>query len=342
MHEAFPPHQPTGERRQFRALDRAKRKVLLLVNRKAGSGRRREVVDQVAAALGEAGFPATILSTIDQLRDQATEFAAQGDLRAVVAAGGDGTFGAALNVTPAGTPLVILPMGTENLLGRYAGYTRDPHHMVRLLQEGVVAPLDAGKAGERLFAMMLSAGFDAEVVRRVHGGRRGNITHLAYAAPIWSAVMGYRHPPFELHWTDPEGEEHRLESRWLFALNLPRYALQIPIAPHACGVDGMVDVCAFRHGSLAAGLRYLAHVCLHRHHRLPDVTTLRTSRLKLVASPEDQIPFQLDGDPGGFLPVDINVVPSRMNMLVGRAVAEAWGMESATADQAPIDPALSG
>ncbi len=299
--------------------------MLLLVNRKAGSGRRREVIAEVESALQKEGMTATVVTDIEALRQQSAELLAAGRLRAVVAAGGDGTFGAALNSTPLGTPLAIIPMGTENLLGRYARHTRSPRQVAQLLARGVVVSLDAGAAGDRLFAVMLSAGFDAEVVRRVHGCRKGNITHLAYAAPICSAVFGYGHPSFELRWQDDAGEWQSIDTRWLFALNLPRYAMQIPIAPHASGFDGEIDVCAFRHGSLASGLRYLTHVLLGRHQRLPDVTTLRRPRFQLASREGAQIPYQLDGDPGGFLPVDVRVIPGGMQMVVERRVALDWG-----------------
>lgn len=309
----------------FRPLPENAREVLLLVNRKAGSGRRREVIAEVEVALERENLSASVITDIDTLRQQSAELLAAGRLRAVVAAGGDGTFGATLNSTPAGTPLAIIPMGTENLLGRYACHTRSPQQVAELLARGVVVSLDAGAAGDRLFAVMLSAGFDAEVVRRVHGCRKGNITHLAYAAPIFGAVCGYGHPPFELRWQGEAGEWQTIDTRWLFALNLPRYAMQIPIAPHASGFDGQIDVCAFRHGSLVSGLRYLAHVLLRRHERLPDVTTLRRPHFQLASREGAEIPYQLDGDPGGFLPVEVRVIPGRMQMVVDRRVALDWG-----------------
>ena len=336
---AFP--LPTSDRSdcsRFRPIHSDAREVLLLVNRKAGSGHRREVVDQVVAALGEAGLSATVITEISTLGEQSAELHSAGRLRAVLSAGGDGTFGAALNATPEGTPLAILPMGTENLLGRYAGHSRSPQQVVELLTRGVVVGLDAGLAGDRLFAVMLSAGFDAEVVRRVHGGRKGNITHLAYAAPICGALLGYGHPSFELRWRDEGGQEQSIDTRWLFALNLPRYAMQIPIAPNASGFDGLIDVCAFRHSSLASGLRYLAHVLLGRHQRLADVTSLRLPEFQLVASQGGEIPYQLDGDPGGFLPVRVQVVPGRLQMVVERQVAEAWGAVGMEASTAALSP----
>ena len=56
---------------------------------------------------------------------------AAGTLRAVVAAGGDGTIRLIAKRTPPGTPLAVLPLGTENLLARYLELTADPQQIGR-------------------------------------------------------------------------------------------------------------------------------------------------------------------------------------------------------------------
>lgn len=298
----------------------------MLVNRKAGSGRGREVVDQVVARLKPVGVHARLVTDFDMLRELSAELHASRSLRAVIAAGGDGTVGAALNAIPEGVPLAVLPMGTENLLGRYVRHTRIPERMVSLLTTGYVAPFDAAQAGDRLFAMMLSAGFDAEVVRRVHGCRKGNITHLAYAGPICSAIRQYSHPPMRVQWTDAQEQKHAVECRWTFALNMPRYAMQLPIAPGACGYDGLLDLCLFRHGSFLSGLRYLSYVMRGCHDGLADVSTARTARVRLEGVNGDTpIPYQIDGDPGGFLPVEVSIAPARMPVVITAEVARDLG-----------------
>ena len=57
------------------------------------------------------------------LAQEAAQLLTAGQLRAVVAAGGDGTIRLIAEQTPPGTPLVVLPLGTENLLARYLELT---------------------------------------------------------------------------------------------------------------------------------------------------------------------------------------------------------------------------
>ncbi|TWT86149.1 Diacylglycerol kinase [Pseudobythopirellula maris] len=305
----------------------------MLVNPMAGAARRRGLADVVASELAEHGYEVEKIGELAALHDAAMESHASGDLRCVLTVGGDGTFGAALNSTEPATPLAVLPRGTENLLAGYLGYGRSGDSVARLLKEGVAVRLDAGVANGRLFALLISAGFDAEVVRRVHAARRGHITRLAYAKPIFRALARYPYPKMRVTAVPPEGgpngaaaePQELARGSWLFASNLPRYASGLPITPHADGADGLADLCVLQRGQLMAGLWYLGNIVLGRHHRLESVETMRVAECLVEAEGAAPIPYQLDGDPGGFLPVRLAVVPGRMTMVVSRTIAERLG-----------------
>lgn len=322
------PSQPTKSSplaQQARALNQAAKQVLLFVNRKAGTGKRAAIVERAARALENGGLRATLLSEFNQLRDQAHRLHATGELRAAVAVGGDGTVSAVLNATPVSTPIAVLPMGTENLLARYAGYECSADALAEVLQRGVVATFDTGRAGDQLYAMMLSAGFDAEVVRQVHRQRRGNITHLAYATPIFRAIGGYRFPKLHATWEDDSGVTQSATGCWAFLVNLPRYALGLPLAPNAVGTDGLLDLCLFQHGSKRAGLWYLWQVLRGRHHLLDSVRVARGRRFTLRAVDDGEVPYQIDGDPGGILPVEVSSEPGRLKLVLTPTAATRFG-----------------
>ena len=144
--------------------------------------------------LTTGGFHASIFEEVDLLASEAAAAQAAGDLRAVVAAGGDGTFRLLAERTPPGTPLTILPLGTENLLARYLELTAEPESLAAVIAAGRPFSFDAGRANGRLFALMAGCGFDADVVRRLHEQRQGHIQHLSYARPILDTIFGYEYP----------------------------------------------------------------------------------------------------------------------------------------------------
>jgi diacylglycerol kinase (ATP) len=301
----------------------------MLVNRKAGAGRGRAIVDQVIAALAVQGLEVEAVSDLAELHGRTQTLINERTLRGVVAAGGDGTIAAALNHTPLGTPLAVLPLGTENLLARYLQHLRTPGSVVDLLTRGVVVALDAARAGERLFSIVFSAGLDAEVVRQVHEHRRGNITHLAYALPLLRSISGYQFPKLRVTSLDESCEEFTAEGTWAFAMNLPRYAMNLPIAPGAVGTDGLLDACVLERGTLQSGLWYLGHVLARRHHLLDHVYTARRTGFRIESTGGEAIPYQVDGDPGGVLPVEIHSLPERLHVIVTPEVATRLGFAAA-------------
>jgi diacylglycerol kinase (ATP) len=323
------PHASSAPPRKARSLNPAAAKVLMLVNRKAGAGRGRAIVEQVIAELVAAGLKAEVINDLAELHDATQLLLIEGSLRGVLAAGGDGTIAAALNHTPLGTPLAVLPLGTENLLARYLQHLRTPRSVVDLLTRGVVVALDAARAGDRLFSIVFSAGLDAEVVRQVHEHRRGNITHLAYALPLLKSIGGYQFPKLRVTSLDDSCEEFTAEGTWAFAMNLPRYAMNLPIAPGAVGTDGLLDACVLERGTLQSGLWYLGHVLARRHHLLDHVYTARRTGFRIESADGASIPFQVDGDPGGMLPVEIHSLPERLQVIVTPEVATRLGFAAA-------------
>src|SRR5262249_47189101 len=153
---------------------------------------------------------------------------------------------------------------------------------------------------------------------RLHESRRGNIQHLSYAKPILDAIRTYEYPELRVRYAPAgsPGEELTAEiaARWAFVVNLPRYAGGLSFAPGATGTDGLVDVCTFKEGSLWYGLMYLGGVVFGQHESMQDFVRVKTQRLAIEAA--QPVAFQIDGDPGGELPVAIRVVPERLTMLV--------------------------
>jgi diacylglycerol kinase family enzyme len=277
--------------------------------------------------LRKARFQVKTTSDLDELRLVAAEGVATGELRAVVAVGGDGTALVVRNNTPLELPLLAVPMGTENLLGRFIGQQATPDAVYDVIENGVIAELDLGKAGDKFFLLMISAGFDAEVIRHLHENRRGNITHASYVRPTLNAIRSYGYPPMQLYWNTPAAQRECLECRWMFGFNLPLYALGLPIAPDANGTDGLLDVCTFERGAVWSVARYLWHVARRMHLSLPDAGMCQLPGFRLEAAADAVIPYQLDGDYAGQLPVDVTLLPGKLRLLVSASTAFRLGFE---------------
>jgi diacylglycerol kinase family enzyme len=163
---------------------------------------------------------------------------------------------------------------------------------------------------------MLGCGFDAEVIHHLHRDRRGNITHFSYAKPILEAIRRYRYPPIRIscHETPCSPPTRTITAHWAFVFNTPSYASGLAICPDADPFDGHLDVVTFRGGSLMQGLIHLGNVILRRQQRCNTVETVRTKVVRIESA--ETVRYQVDGDPGGSLPVELNVVPNRVCVVV--------------------------
>lgn len=290
----------------------AGKRVLIFRNPKAGARSGVAEVDLLEGLLSGRGYQVEQASVVDDYRDRIADLASSGVEFSVVAAGGDGTVGLVVNHTPSDVPIAILPLGTENLLAKQLGVRQDAHQVCEMVCGGRVDKIDAGEADGRLFLLMAGCGFDAEVVQRMHRERTGHIHRLSYAKPILESIRSYQYPELRVYCDPPS--EAPIQARWVFVVNLPRYAGGLRIAPQARGDDGLLDVCTFRHGSLLTGLRYLGGVALGTHERWNDFQTVRTRCLRIES--DQPVPYQLDGDPGGQLPVDVRVLPGRTTLYI--------------------------
>jgi diacylglycerol kinase family enzyme len=236
--------------------------------------------------------------------------AVRGNLACIVAAGGDGTVADVFNRYP-GVRLAILPLGTENLLARFLGIPASGTQVARIIAAGQVRVLDLCQLAERRFVLMASAGFDADVIQRLHFSRSGNISRLSYVQPILESVRKYEYPEIRLY---VDGSPTPATARLAVIVNVPIYALGLSVARSALGNDGILDLRLFRQGSAFQMVRYLCNLALGMHEALPDVESLSGRRVRIES--DVPVPIQLDGDAGGFTPAEVSVLPGALEVLV--------------------------
>ncbi len=281
--------------------------VAILANPVAGKGPSRGLVEELVAALRQRGFEANLCWERERLAALAAERGSE--LRCVVAAGGDGTLAEVLNRAP-GVTVALLPLGNENLVAKHYNYPRSGERVAEIIARGQYVTLDLATANGRVFALMAGAGFDADVVHRVHQHRGGHINRLSYLPPIWNALQGYSFAPIDVN-IEETGE--RLRGAFAFAFNLPCYGMNLPIAPGARADDGLLDLWVFRRPGRWHLLRYFGAVVLGKRKHLRDIQHRRVRRVHL--SSRRPVPLQTDGDPAGMLPATIQVIPGALRLL---------------------------
>ena len=301
-------------------------RVLVFTSPKAGSGRNREQIPRLVERLEAEKIDVCITHDVSELKELARA-SAGGPPCVIVPAGGDGTLSLAATAVsmPERSPtqgsvldvqhlplIAPMPLGTENLLARYFGHQAVAESVIETIRHGQVFRLDSGTANGSPFLIMASCGFDAEVVRALHLKRRGHIQRLSYLGPILRAMRQYSFPSLEVRVDDGEP----VRGCWAMVFNLPCYGGGLNIEPDAIGDDGLFDVILFQKGSVSSGFGYAGSIWKGSHLVRDDVIRLRGRRVTIEST--ERVPFQLDGDYAGRLPLTIEMHPKSIHLLIPR------------------------
>jgi len=291
--------------------------IIVAANPYSGAANNRRRVEALARELAAAGARPRVVWDPRERAAILADGAAMAACRAVVAAGGDGTVAQIINEMPSTTPLAVFPAGTENLFAAVHGFADDPVVLARALAEPRTRALDLGRATvsgrRRRFALMLTAGLDAAVVHRVAAWRTAGaalrrVRRASYVAPIAASLLTYRHPLVRV-----VAGEVAVAGGYCVIANAPAYALDLPLAPGARADDGALDWVVFERRGLAALCGYSWAVWRGRHLSRRDVRTGRATRLTVDAAAP--VPVQVDGDPLGTTPVEVEIMPGALQVI---------------------------
>ena len=158
--------------------------ILVVANPVAGSFNYRHLM-RLAERLDRLGLRSDIWLTrySGELADIAAELSPA--VRTLVVGGGDGSINEAITgiVRRGGSApaLSILPFGTANVLAHELGLPFSPEKLAERIAAGRTEQLHLGTVGERPFSLMVSAGFDADIVHAVEAPFKRRWGKLAYA-----------------------------------------------------------------------------------------------------------------------------------------------------------------
>jgi len=290
--------------------------ITYIVNPKSGAGSGGKLPGrQFEQYLTDRGFDVrpSRTASLEHACELATDAAVDFNCAMVVVVGGDGTVReVAHGLEGSDKPLLIVPGGTENLLANELGLDRRYKTLVRTFEAGFVRALDLGSANGKCFTSIAGFGFDGEVVRRVAESRQGHINYYDYFWPIWRTFWAYEFVPVTV---EVDGERI-FEGRGLvFVGNISRYAIGLNILDKADFSDGLLDVCVYKCRGRAHLVKHSVMTTFKQHAGCRDVIYRQGKRI-IVGSDVEEVRSEIDGDPGPALPVEINVLPQAVSVMV--------------------------
>jgi YegS/Rv2252/BmrU family lipid kinase len=288
-----------------------RRRALILVNPAAGRSRSRQAwLMRVVRELESLGCVAVMRMAGDDIGGlERLARDAEASFDVIVAAGGDGTINAVVNGLAANPrPLAILPMGTANVLAREIGLPRSPAALARLIASGPVQRIWPGRCGDRLFLMMASTGFDAEVVQRIDPRLKRLLGRVAFVSAVFGRLLNFQ--PCML---TAEIDGQRYSASTVIVTKGRFYAGPFLIAPDASLAEPAVHLVLFRRDGRIAACRYLGALVTGFLPRRADVTILRGRSVRITAAAP--VPVQADGEIVAVLPVEIGVAAHPIELI---------------------------
>lgn len=296
-------------------------RFLVLINPYASGGQSPVVMRRrIASAFAEHDVPFDLVTPADPAEAlEIAKAAAREGVRAVVAAGGDGTVAQALRGT-AGTevPVAIVPLGTGNQLANNFDIPASVDGAVRVAVEGQVEQIDLGRAGDNVFALMAGAGLDAELIAAATPEMKKLLGPVAYVLGGLKSAFAPPSSKFRLVVDDRDLE---VQASMVLVANVGQLAVSplpvdIKIAPRVSFHDGLLDVCIFAARNLSDWAAMVWRVAREKYAGDDRMLFIQAKRVRIEADPP--VAVQIDGEAAGETPIEAEVMPGAGRILVPR------------------------
>jgi diacylglycerol kinase family enzyme len=286
----------------------------VILNPTAGGGRLLRYQDDLArcATANGAELEICLASSREHTIELAAAAAAEG-VPLVLAYGGDGTYNAvARGLLGSETAMGVLPGGTTSVLAYEFKVPRPAHRAVEALIHGIDREMHVGCTNRGdLVLLMLSAGPDSHVLERLSprlkklGGRVG----VALQGLV-ELLRGDSLPRLLLY-TNGEARE----MGWVIVGNSRCYGGRYAATPEADPFRDDFEVVSQLPTGRGAASAFLLGIPKGRHVHRRDVMRMVADSVRL--EPVDggvPVPYQVDGDVVGTLPVEIRIDPQRLKV----------------------------
>jgi len=289
---------------------------MIFANPRAGRGNAWRAVRAIIRGLDVAGI---CVKTITDLPADAT--AEQlGAADAAIIIGGDGTIRAVarafLDKLGSAPPLLPVPLGTANLMGRHLGIDWRSGDLAQRvtasLCRGRLRQLDAASANGQLLLLMAGIGIDGRIVHELDHLRKGRINYASYLLPAARTIASYQYPSLQVH---IDGQEVFASAPAVaFIGNVSEYGIGFSLLPGARSDDGLLDVCVIPVRNLGDAIQQFLRAAAGEHVQAEGVVYARGKHIQ-IQSPQP-VPVQVDGDPAGYTPLSIDLLPQRVPFIV--------------------------
>lgn len=236
----------------------------------------------------------------------------------IIAVGGDGTLNEVVNgIVKSGinTPVTVLPAGTVNDFANYLSIPNDVDGICDMFTNGRVVNIDVCKANDRYLINVAAAGLLTDVPLKASVELKTVLGKFAYYAEVIKEIPKQlqKSVKYRFEYDNESFEEDVL----LFAiLNSSSAGGFKKFAPHAGLNDGKFDVCIFKKSDIFDTASMFLKILRGEHINNSSVRYFQTNRLSVQCLEGCDVHIDIDGEDGGPLPVEFDMLPSRLKFFI--------------------------
>ncbi|WP_420539574.1 diacylglycerol/lipid kinase family protein [Paenibacillus polymyxa] len=291
------------------------KKAMVIVNPSSGKEESLQHVRNVEEILREQGYAVTVEETVQEL--DATRFcvtACQETYDLVVSLGGDGTLHETINgfMDQDHRPkLGVIPLGTVNDFARALQIPLSPELAIRTLTSARVKAVDMGLLNGRMFANVVATGSLAESLSAVSSDDKSMFGTFAYIKEGMKELINHPAHPLIVRYDDKtwEGES----PLFLAALTNSVGGFE-KLVPGAAVDDGLLHCFIFKNLNILNTVTASISLFLGNLKDHKDVVYFTAKHVSVSSA--ESVSTNVDGEEGPSLPIEVRILPRRIEVIV--------------------------
>lgn len=287
------------------------KKGVLIFNPAAGKFYNFSYLKKIIEYFGSLGVEIILKKTFEpaDIRRKTEEGLKEG-VDFIGALGGDGTIrevGSILVET--GIPMLIIPFGTSNVLAYSLNISLNPLKAARLFEKGKIQNIDCGIANGEYFFFIASTGIDAKVMKSQNIHFKKIFGRLSFYPSLIKNILLYDFPKIKI-----EGEGLKSDGFYTAVSNVPYFAGKFKLFQDASPFDGFLDLIVLKEKGIKNYIKYFIELQKEEIYKSSSAEVKKIKEIEITS--KSQVPYQLDGDSKGNLPLKILIKERALSLFL--------------------------
>ena len=292
-----------------------KGRILLYYNAYSGNGVFRSNLDRIIERCQLEGYQVVpVRAAHGKAINRVLQTLDQEEFNRIIVAGGDGTLNTLVNAMVRHgihLPLGLLPAGTANDFAYYFELPQDLGGQMDVALGNKTTKADVGVVNDKCFVNVCALGTLVDVSQKTDPNLKNALGSMAYYLTA-VAELPQLHP-IRIRLTTPESICDE-EIYFMVVMNGESAGGFRKLSPSSSMDDGKLDVIAFRKMPIVEFGPLLVEVVNGKHPENKNVVYFQTDELKIES--DEHLGTDVDGEEGDSLPLEFNVLRSRLDIFV--------------------------